>query len=122
MGRVAHAVSVTLNGATRWRLGVLVAFDGQLRVSFLVVSRLERSWTVAATENNARAPNAIRLCRPGFARWQYERVHQYGPYDSEIDTFQSTPEDCAFRLKSLLLSGKEPEASRRLATEFGTER
>jgi hypothetical protein len=50
MKRVAHAVSVTLNGATRWRLSVLVAFDGQLRVSFLVVSRLERYWTVAATE------------------------------------------------------------------------
>jgi hypothetical protein len=56
MKRVAHAVSVTLNGATRWRLSVLVAFDGQLRVSFLVVSRLERYWTVAATENNADTP------------------------------------------------------------------
>jgi hypothetical protein len=69
-----------------------------------------------------RAPNAIRLCRPGFARWQYERVHQYGSYDLEIDTFQSTPEDCAYQLKSLLLSGKEPEAFRRLAKDFGTQR
>jgi chloramphenicol 3-O phosphotransferase len=33
----------------------------------------------------------------GFARWQYDRVHQYGAYDLEIDTFQSTPEDCALR-------------------------
>ena len=58
----------------------------------------------------------------GFARWQFERVHQYGSYDLEIDTFQSTPEDCAYQLKSLLLSGKEPEAFRRLAKDFGTQR
>jgi len=57
----------------------------------------------------------------GFARWQYERVHQYGPYDLEIDTFQSTPAECALQLKSLLLSGNKPEAFRRLARDFGNQ-
>ena len=56
----------------------------------------------------------------GFARWQYERVRRYGPYDFEIDTFGSTADECAMQLKNLLLSGKEPEAFRRLAGDFAT--
>jgi chloramphenicol 3-O phosphotransferase len=51
----------------------------------------------------------------GFARWQFERVHRYGSYDLEIDTYVSTPQDCAAQLKELLLSNTEPEAFPRLA-------
>lgn len=32
---------------------------------------------------------------PGLARWQYDRVHKGVSYDLEIDTSQSSPEDCA---------------------------
>lgn len=53
----------------------------------------------------------------GFARWQHDRVHRYGPYDLEIDTFGSSPEVCAGQLKDLLLSGIRPRAFERLRCE-----
>ena len=54
----------------------------------------------------------------GFARWQSERVHRFGEYDFEIDTFENTPEQCAVQLKELLLSGRKGEAFRRLRKQF----
>lgn len=53
----------------------------------------------------------------GFARWQFDRVHQYGEYDLELDTFAQTAEECAAQLKELMLSGKPPLAFERLRWE-----
>lgn len=53
----------------------------------------------------------------GFARWQHERVHCYGPYDLEIDTSTHSPEECATQLRDLLLSGKSPQAFDRLRVQ-----
>lgn len=53
----------------------------------------------------------------GFAKWQFDRVHQYGEYDLELDTFVLSPEECALQLKGLLLSGKPPQAFDRLRRE-----
>lgn len=55
----------------------------------------------------------------GFAKWQFERVHQYGEYDLELDTLACTPEECALQLKALMLSGNTPNAFDRLRREKG---
>lgn len=34
----------------------------------------------------------------GLAEYQYPRVHHYGPYDLELDTSRSSPEECARRI------------------------
>src|SRR6266446_6419199 len=43
-GTVANPVFVTLNAATRWRLGFWVALDEQLRLSFIVAPHLGTYW------------------------------------------------------------------------------
>jgi chloramphenicol 3-O phosphotransferase len=53
----------------------------------------------------------------GFARWQHDRVHRYGPYDLEVDTHTHSPESCAEQLKELLLSKTVPQAFARLRKE-----
>jgi len=53
----------------------------------------------------------------GFARWQYDRVHQYGEYDLTIDTGNLSPEESAQKLNALLLSGVRPRAFDRLRNE-----
>lgn len=50
----------------------------------------------------------------GFARWQYELVHRFGPYDFEIDTSLNTPEQGAAQLQELLVSGRRGGAFSRL--------
>jgi chloramphenicol 3-O phosphotransferase len=54
----------------------------------------------------------------GFAQWQYNRVHTYGPYDLELDTHAHTPDECAEQLRKLLLSGPSPQAFPRLRAEL----
>lgn len=53
----------------------------------------------------------------GFARWQYDRVHQYGEYDLTIDTGNLSPEESALELSELLRSGSRPSAFERLRNE-----
>ncbi len=53
----------------------------------------------------------------GFARWQFNRVHQYGEYDLTIDTERFSPEESAEKLSSLLVSGEKPQAFERLRKE-----
>jgi len=36
---------------------------------------------------------------PGLARWQFGRVHEGVSYDLEVDTSQSTPLECAHRIR-----------------------
>jgi chloramphenicol 3-O phosphotransferase len=55
----------------------------------------------------------------GFATWQFDRVHQFGPYDLEIDTHANSPEQCAEQLRQLLLSGTPPLAFERLRRNGG---
>ena len=52
-----------------------------------------------------------------FARWQYDRVHQYGEYDLTIDTERSSPEESAQKLCELLVSGTKPRAFEGLRNE-----
>jgi hypothetical protein len=49
-------------GSHTMATGVFGNIRRQLRVSFLVVSRLERYWTVAATENNPDTPFGSVIC------------------------------------------------------------
>ncbi|WP_309385948.1 chloramphenicol phosphotransferase CPT family protein [Cerasicoccus frondis] len=58
----------------------------------------------------------------GFARWQNDRVHQYGAYDLVIDTGALTPEACATKLCELLKSGTKPTAFDRLRDEGKKEK
>jgi chloramphenicol 3-O phosphotransferase len=58
----------------------------------------------------------------GFARWQYERVHAFGPYDFELDTSISSPQQCAGQLAGLLRSGRKGAAFARLRRRFESEK
>lgn len=58
----------------------------------------------------------------GFARWQYDRVHKYGAYDLEIDTFANSPEECAHQLRDFLRSGLRPQAFPRLRNEMSAKK
>ena len=39
---------------------------------------------------------------PGLARMQFDRVHQHGAYQVEVDTSQLSPETCATQIQSAL--------------------
>ena len=54
----------------------------------------------------------------GFARWQFERVHEFGAYDFELDTSKRTPEECAGQLAGLLRSGRKGRAFAELRRRF----
>jgi chloramphenicol 3-O phosphotransferase len=53
----------------------------------------------------------------GFARWQFERVHAFGPYDLSLDSSLLSPDESAKKLIALLHSNQKPEAFSRIRTE-----
>jgi chloramphenicol 3-O phosphotransferase len=59
--------------------------------------RRERSWGQSEQDG---APELVAAVR----RWQ-EAVHALGPYDLEVDTSVSSPEQCAERIEARLVEG-----------------
>jgi chloramphenicol 3-O phosphotransferase len=53
----------------------------------------------------------------GQARAQYRVVHGPGVYDVEVDTFQSTPEECAMQIRARVKAGL-PSALRSLRRQI----
>jgi chloramphenicol 3-O-phosphotransferase len=51
----------------------------------------------------------------GQAAAQHEPVHRHGVYDMEVDTNESSADECAAQIISFLATGAEPMALRRLA-------
>jgi chloramphenicol 3-O phosphotransferase len=54
----------------------------------------------------------------GFARWQFDRVHRFGPYDFELHTDRLTPEQCGRELAMLLRSAAAGTAFPRLRAHY----
>ncbi|MBS4175078.1 AAA family ATPase [Bacillus sp. FJAT-49736] len=50
----------------------------------------------------------------GQAKWQLERIHGHKIYDIEINTFESSIEDCAFQIRDKVLNMKDNDAFKRL--------
>ena len=46
----------------------------------------------------------------GFAKWQHGFVHEFCPYDFEINTELKSPEENAEKLKALFYSDSQPTA------------
>ena len=55
----------------------------------------------------------------GFARWQFDHVHRHGPYDFEIDSSTTSPEESAAKLIALIHSDAVPTAFARLRQNTG---
>jgi chloramphenicol 3-O phosphotransferase len=56
--------------------------------------------------------------QPGFAFGSFTSIHQYGPYDLEIDTSRRTPEECAAKILAHLETGPAPTAFERMRREL----
>jgi chloramphenicol 3-O phosphotransferase len=57
----------------------------------------------------------------GQARLQFEKVHQPGIYDLEVDTSQLSPAECALKIKELVTAGQPPTAIRKVHQYFARE-
>lgn len=54
----------------------------------------------------------------GIARWQFDHVHRFGPYDFELHTDRLTPEQCGLELAALLRSNTTGAAFHRLRKHY----
>lgn len=54
----------------------------------------------------------------GIARWQFDHVHRFGPYDFELRTDRLTPDQCGRELAALLRSGTAGTAFPRLRAHY----
>jgi chloramphenicol 3-O phosphotransferase len=57
----------------------------------------------------------------GQARLQYEKVHQPGIYDLEVDTSRLSPSECALKIKKMVTAGQSPTAFRQIHQFFARE-
>lgn len=57
----------------------------------------------------------------GQARLQYNKVHQPGIYDLEVDTSRLSPAECALKIKEMVTAGQSPTAFRQIHQFFAWE-
>ncbi len=57
----------------------------------------------------------------GQARLQYNKVHQPGIYDLEVDTSRLSPTECALKIKEMVTAGQSPSAFRQIHQFFARE-